>query len=113
MYNDELINAMIETGTYYTIADKTKGETCRLLDEQGARAKNIFRHTCERYPGHVIYFYMGAKDTPLENCIVADIYDPRLANEAEDEEYIPSATRGDYSPANPWDAPGMSIHDFI
>lgn len=30
-----------------------------------------------------------------------------------DDHYIPSATNGDYSPSNPWDAPGMSIHDFI
>lgn len=30
-----------------------------------------------------------------------------------DDEYTPSATRGDYSPSNPWDAPGMSIRDFI
>jgi hypothetical protein len=32
---------------------------------------------------------------------------------SEDEEYVPSAENGDYSPGNPWDAPGMSIHDFI
>lgn len=25
----------------------------------------------------------------------------------------PSSTNGDYSPSNPWDAPGMSISDFI
>jgi hypothetical protein len=25
----------------------------------------------------------------------------------------PSATAGDYSPSAPWNAPGMSIHDFI
>lgn len=31
----------------------------------------------------------------------------------EDEEYVPSAENGDYGPNNPWDAPGMSIHDFI
>lgn len=30
-----------------------------------------------------------------------------------DDNYIPSATAGDYSPSNPWDAPGMSIRDFI
>lgn len=30
-----------------------------------------------------------------------------------EEEYIPSATNGDYSPNNPWDAPGMNIRDFI
>ena len=31
----------------------------------------------------------------------------------EDDEYCPSATAGDYGPGNPWDAPGMSIRDFI
>lgn len=31
----------------------------------------------------------------------------------DDEDYTPSATRGDYSPSHPWDAPGMSIKDFI
>ena len=31
----------------------------------------------------------------------------------DDEDYVPSSTRGDYSPSNPWDAPGMKISDFI
>ena len=31
----------------------------------------------------------------------------------DDEPYCPSATAGDYGPGNPWDAPGMSIRDFI
>ena len=31
----------------------------------------------------------------------------------EDDDYCPSSTNGDYSPSNPWDAPGMSIRDFI
>ena len=29
------------------------------------------------------------------------------------EEYRPSATAGDYSPSSPWNAPGMSVRDFI
>lgn len=33
--------------------------------------------------------------------------------EDDDEEYVPSSTNGDYSPSNPWDAPGMTIWDFI
>ena len=36
-----------------------------------------------------------------------------LDEENDDEHYAPSSTYGDYSPSNPWDAPGMSIHDFI
>ena len=31
----------------------------------------------------------------------------------EEEDYCPSATNGDYSPSCPWNAPGMSIRDFI
>ena len=29
------------------------------------------------------------------------------------DEYCPSATAGDYSPSSPWNAPGMSVRDFI
>ena len=29
------------------------------------------------------------------------------------EDDCPSSTGGDYSPSNPWNAPGMSIRDFI
>ena len=31
----------------------------------------------------------------------------------KEEEYCPSATNRDYGPGNPWNAPGMSIRDFI
>lgn len=31
----------------------------------------------------------------------------------DEEDYIRSATNGDYSPSNPWGAPGCSIRDFI
>jgi hypothetical protein len=31
----------------------------------------------------------------------------------ENAEYTPSAENGDYSPSNPWDAPGMKMSDFI
>ena len=34
-------------------------------------------------------------------------------DELFEEEYIPSSTRRDYGPSNPWDAPGMSVKDFI
>ena len=32
---------------------------------------------------------------------------------AEQEAYCPSVTGGDYSPSCPWNAPGMSVKDFI
>lgn len=33
--------------------------------------------------------------------------------EDADDHTAPSSTDGDYGPANPWDAPGMSVSDFI
>lgn len=39
-----------------------------------------------------------------------DSYDEE---EFDDEEHIPSSTYRDYGPSNPWDAPGMSVKDFI
>ena len=40
-------------------------------------------------------------------------YEEGVPSCLEDEYYCPSSTAGDYGPGNPWDAPGMSIHDFI
>ena len=33
--------------------------------------------------------------------------------ERDEDGYYPSASNGDYSPSSPWNAPGMSIRDFI
>ena len=41
-------------------------------------------------------------------CQIYEYEDP------EDEDYYcPSSTNGDYSPSSPWNAPGMSVKDFI
>ena len=39
--------------------------------------------------------------------------EPTEYEKAYMDRYTPSSTNGDYGPSNPWDAPGMSIHDFI
>lgn len=39
--------------------------------------------------------------------------DKVLKNRDSDNNYTPSAENGDYSPSNPWDAPGMKMSDFI
>ena len=31
----------------------------------------------------------------------------------DDEDYVPSVTKGDYSSNDPWHAPGMNEYDFI
>lgn len=44
---------------------------------------------------------------------VCDRYEKGKPSCYEDDEYTPSATAGDYSPSCPWEAPGMSVADFI
>ncbi len=44
-----------------------------------------------------------------DGCLV----DSKITIEEDDNDYIPSAERGDYSPSTPWLAPGMSEKDFI
>lgn len=57
---------------------------------------------------------------PHDLCYLAEIEEVDGDTDACDnfeqaykEDYCPSATNGDYSPSNPWDAPGMSIKDFF
>jgi hypothetical protein len=44
---------------------------------------------------------------------ICDRYEEGKPSCYEDDNYTPSATHGDYSPSSPWNAPGMSISDFI
>ena len=39
-----------------------------------------------------------------------ELIEEEITEESND---YPCSTNYDYSPANPWDAPGMSINDFI
>lgn len=48
------------------------------------------------------------------NEVVCDrLLEPVYGTEIYEEHYTPSSTAGDYSPSCPWNAPGMSVRDFI
>ena len=45
---------------------------------------------------------------------IADIDTNEIESDEDwDDDYTPSAENGDYSPSNPWDAPGMKQSDFV
>ena len=54
-----------------------------------------------------------ASDFVREECLDNEMKWLGIESNEEDDEYIPCAEKGDYSPSNPWDAPGMSIRDFL
>ena len=56
--------------------------------------------------GNDHYVYIG---DDLENLD----YELNHDEDEDEEDYTPSSTNGDYSPSNPWDAPGMKMSDFI
>ena len=51
---------------------------------------------------------LGVDEDPYPEEEYDDYADPEY-----EDDYCPSSTNGDYSPSNPWDAPGMSVRDFI
>lgn len=53
------------------------------------------------------YLYIGCWEVEQEPATTTAI------DEDDDHHAAPSSTDGDYSPSNPWDAPGMSVSDFI
>lgn len=56
--------------------------------------------------------YLGWIDTE-ENRERIAAYCLAHEDECDDSPYAPSSAYGDYGPGNPWDAPGMSVSDFI
>lgn len=50
-----------------------------------------------------------------DNCIVLMLVNDALdeLHNMQEDNLIRSSTCRDYGPSNPWDAPGMSVKDFI
>lgn len=75
-----------------------------------------------KVPSYEKRTFLYFRRVPDDFGISYDIYERNKVKEdeeekqamcASDDEYTPSATAGDYSPSCPWNAPGMSINDFI
>lgn len=73
------------------------------LEELCAKFKDALYEADEEY----------ASDFVREECFDNEMEWLGIESNEEDDEYIPCAEKGDYSPSNPWDAPGMCISDFI
>lgn len=84
--------------------NKTKEEEIRFVEEH--------------YTDEDLDKWISLLKEPEEECNedYSEEYDEDLHEDSLYEDnylYISSCTAGDYSPSNPWDAPGMSIRDFI
>lgn len=87
-------------------------------------ATEVAENTCEFSRDDLMYseyadYEIGSMDMWVDNGkihiefnIEVDEEEVEFADD-EDDDYTPSSTNGDYSPSNPWDAPGMKMSDFI
>ncbi len=66
---------------------------------------------CPEMEGHTIHEDTLSDLRPMLKQVREWPDDPQLI--IEDHYYTPSSTAGDYGPSNPWEAPGMSVSDFI
>lgn len=105
---------------YYLIIEKYGKQ--RLLDDYGRevdpskKCRNCANRCWSSWDG--VSYCMSYEMTETEDDEIREAnkcrsYEKGTPSCLDEDEYCPSATRGDYSPSNPWDAPGMSVKDFI
>ena len=87
-------------------------ELCGFVFRHGDKDLEAWEVTLDEQDEEAIMDILSKYETC--GCSTRNCYDSEFRELfATEENYRPSATNRDYSPSNPWDAPGMSIHDFI
>lgn len=77
--------------------------------------KNRFYESWSGFECCIIYEMIENDEEAQNEALNCDMYEEETEEDIEYRKgnYYSSSTNGDYSPSNPWNAPGMSIHDFI
>ena len=82
----------------------------KLATEQPIETYNYWSYPVEE----IDHILENAEDGDIYLYFQGRLYEAPYLNENNtNEKHIRSSTNGDYSPSNPWNAPGMSISDFI
>lgn len=129
-------NKKIQVGMFWNVdghdftVTKRNGDTCKIqeswITEDTGRSRSVTEvYKIDTNDNGTEFAHLGDNDKwgfyatsafnyPYESS--SEKYPPiwdKYWYEDDEDGYIPSATRGDYSPSSPWDAPGMSVSDFI
>jgi hypothetical protein len=103
------------TAAYLSSVDEITEFHINFIDEDGDECDLGSNASIERYKIKLLEITFTNVDTGDGYDVRQEVLDRFNVIEInnDDEEYVPSSTNGDYSPGNPWDAPGMSPRDFI
>lgn len=97
------------------------GRVNQCITFDGCRFEIVIDEICSPIPYAVTRHFEDKLFSMRDRVERRNVLDDDVDYFVDDEEdsgpngnrYTPSSTNHDYSPSNPWDAPGMSIHDFI
>lgn len=119
-----------EDGHDFVVTSR-KGNTCKIQERWITEDTGVFRKFTDSYSigtdengtefaymknhPNFKFYSTSAFNYPYESSSekYPPIWDKYWYEDDEDDDQFPSATRGDYSPSSPWNAPGMSVSDFI
>ncbi len=105
--------ALFKALDYYLMRTNDKHITWTRLSEIATLLKDGLIEDGEEEAYHYMAEVAELSDAEAEY-FGLDIEQYRAATgEDTDDHVAPSSAGGDYSPSNPWDAPGMSVSDFI
>jgi hypothetical protein len=108
------------TGKYYCISGENDIEFIQKILERNGYTDELWD-----YPlSEIDHIVKNGLNVVLVDCMVVNSETDEFEHvyrwfevpedfKDEEDEYVPSAENGDYSPSNPWDAPGMKMSDFI
>ena len=84
--------------------------TVNRYESKEKQLSDFTRHySKEMLVDYIVHFFDSAPEKAAEQFSEPN----ELSDGLDDDYYTPSATAGDYSPSCPWNAPGMSVSDFI
>lgn len=99
--------------------DRMSEIATRFKDALQLADDELLRETCEddlfMEEHEYKYFEIGSSNNEADYDDDDSLFDDEDFEDFDEDNrpYTPSATNGDYSPSCPWNAPGMSISDFI
>ncbi len=124
----------IDWHTFTIVSVDEPNKTCKVTEEwiaedSGKNCKETHNYTINKdesdamfiadvkYPKWKMYLNSAnnyERLVPIEFNEIYHLFEDDDADGVEDDDdYTPSSTAGDYSPSSPWNAPGMSVRDFI
>ena len=105
--------ALFRALDYYLMRTDEKHIPCARMSEIATLLKDGLVEDGEEEAYRYMVGVVELSDTEAEY-LGLDMERYREATvEDADNPTVPTSTDGDYSPAHPWDAPGMSVSDFI